>query len=276
MRIDEVRNNYYNSKSIGFNSIERSVIQKHPKIPFLKTVKHKNTSWLFRPGADYCKKLYNYFSKVFSDIKKVNVYNYGCSLGYEAYSFIIGMHYIDNKNFEKFLPIIAKDYDEEIVKEAKTYKIPIDYFYELTDMENHFCIIDSSEYFNLHPLYNNLREPPSWKYMADVKNVLKNNVEFSVADIRKDYVNIKPNNSIVIATNFWPYMSANDRKELAFNLYNQLGNNSYVLIGNFDTNKITFRKGSTADVFLTSAGFKSTEIPNLFVKQSNVTELYHK
>ena len=115
MRICEVKYNCFNSKNVGFNGIDRSVLQKNAILPFIKTVKHKNTSWMFRPGAEYCKKLYYYFSKAFKNKKKVNVYNYGCSLGYEAYSFIIGMRYIDNKNFAKFMPIIAKDYDENNV-----------------------------------------------------------------------------------------------------------------------------------------------------------------
>ena len=173
MRICEVKYNCFNSKNVGFSGIDRSVLQKNTRWPFIKTVKHKNTSWMFRPGAEYCKKLYSYFSKVFKNKKKVNVYNYGCSLGYEAYSFIIGMRYIDNKNFAKFIPIIAKDYDEKIVQEAKTYSIPINYFYEITDMKNHFGVKDNSQYFDLNPIDSIIRHIITNIIAIIIKTILK-------------------------------------------------------------------------------------------------------
>ena len=63
--------------------------------------------------------------------------------------------------------------------------------------------------------------------------LLTDRVQFSNADILKDYKNIKAENSVVFARNFWPYLEK-DIPKLIARLSEQLGKNSTIIIGNYD------------------------------------------
>ena len=263
MHIQNISTNntcYYNP---SFTEINRQVWTKS------YNVKHRNTSYFFRPSLEKCKEFYAYLSKVFRNVDKVNVYSYGCSIGYEAYSFIMGMLSMDSKNFEKFVPVIAKDYDKKIIEYAKKNILPLD-SYEIqnlrelynSDIDKIKDVIDTNFYINYktRDLYAFELSTNPCVYVKPTHK-LTDNVKFSVADIRKDYINIEPENSVVMACNFWPYMRPKDRKELAENLYNHLGKNSLIKIDDFD-NDALFNK-STAKLLL-EVGFKQTPIENLF------------
>ena len=264
MRIQNISTNNSNYYKPSFTEINRQVWTKS------YNVKHRNTSYFFRPSLEKCKEFYAYLSKVFRNVDKVNVYSYGCSIGYEAYSFIMGMFCSGKeKNPEKFMPVMAKDYDKKIIEYAKENILPLSnyeihklrqlYSFDLDRLKD---VIDTNFYikYKTRELYAfELSTNPSTYVKPTDK--LTNNVNFSVADIRKDYENIEPENSVVMACNFWPYMRPKDRRQLAENLYNHLGKNSYVKIDDFD-NDALFNK-STASLLL-GVGFKPTPVENLF------------
>ena len=220
-------------------------------------IKHTNNSWMFRPGLQKCKELYSYISNAYRHEKKVNVYNYGCSLGYGTYSFILG--FLKKKNIEKFFPVMAKDYDKDVIEEAKKFILPLQW-------EEFYNIKQILRQKNINQFMEVKEDNKNGNYIAYLLDVLKNKVCFSVADIRNDYENIIPINSFVMATNFWPYMQQQDKIKLAKDLYYRLEKNSYIKIDYFDNNK-KFLNGSTpAETLLLDAGFKKTKIENLFKK----------
>ena len=74
------------------------------------------------------------------------------------------------------------------------------------------------------------------KFFSEIKlDIFKEYVKFGVADILTDYKNIEPDNSVIFARNFWPYLGCNEQYKLAENLHSHLGKNSLIMIGEFDT-----------------------------------------
>ena len=47
-------------------------------------------------------------------------------------------------------------------------------------------------------------------YCTSVCLNLYSYIDFSVADIKKDYKNINPDNSVVFVRNFWPYIKKDE------------------------------------------------------------------
>lgn len=263
MRVCNINNCYcqkpYNAQ---FRGISREVYKNNQ-------LKYRNNSWMFRPDLPICKQFYDFLYNFFKNIDKVNVYNYACSLGYEAYSFIMGMFARSEKDFEKFMPVIAKDCDKMVINKTRNHIIPLTKcecgditeifdssstkyaeFIEFTDSD----ILDKKMFYKI---FGGL-EADGYT-MGILKDKLIQNVKYSVRDIRKDYKNIKPENSVVLATNFWPYLPAEDRVELARNLSKHLKKNCFVKLDDYD-------EMVNAPNLLLSNGFKKTPVLNLFSK----------
>lgn len=270
MRVQKINNYSQNSYSLNFSGVYRDVYKSG-------NLKHRNVSWMFRPALYECKNFYSYISDVFKNISKVNVYNYGCSAGYEAYSFILGM-FASDKNPEKFFPIIAKDYDETIIQSTNKKILPLE-CNEVNSIKKLFGndedkISDFVTFKDRLKLFSRFRYSPSLYSLLGaqgdtlgiLKDKLTDNVNFSVADIRTDYVNIEPENSLVIATNFWPYMRNEDRYALAKNLSEQMERNCYIKVDKFDNGTSPISPAvSTADLLLQN-GFSLTPVLNLYKK----------
>lgn len=269
MRVESI--GCYNSKNYRpkFRGVSREV---RVGDYFPGKVKHRNTSWMFRPAVEECKRFYNFLTRVFKNVSKVNVYSLGCSIGYEAYSFVMGM-YANRKerNPEKYMPVIAKDYDEVIIKSAKEHLLPLEHS-EVKRIRETFNYNDErvKEFIKFVDSYNIDNELwDSHFYEIDAEgdilgiptDKLLNNVEFSIADIRSDYVNLAPQNSVAMVSNIWPYIEDEERIKLAANLYNRFEKRCFVKIDEFDEEP--FPKTSE---LLMDAGFKPTPIEYLFKK----------
>lgn len=274
MKVSSINRNdcYYTPSYKGFvRSVYKAPVVTDTGIHLVGTLKHMNNSWLYRPNADLCLKHYNYFSKLYPGTERVNVHIYGCSLGYDNYGWLLWLLSGHEKHPERFMPLFGKDYDPQIIKAAQNCLLPLDdneiwtigKVIKKGTFNEFFTFVDKTDENKrlLGKLYDGYIYKPTKK--------LTDNVQFSVADIRKDYINIEPYRSIVVATNLWPYIiEKEDRYELAQNLYKQLAKGSAVKIGEgFDNNRIALRdKKSTAEV-LTGAGFKeSSECRNIFIK----------
>ena len=248
-------NNGYNSKP-NFKSWSREVTKKTfiGKVLQYEVIKHRNDSWFFR-NADIWPTLTEYLIERFKNVTKVNVYSYGCSDGSEPFSFVMRMLSAHPQQASKFLPVIAKDYDKEAINKVEKRE-----YYTIKDLEKkdiNFCTNNSFNRF-----FSIIDSGPAMTF-AFAKNELYDNVRFSVADINCDYKKIEPNNSVVFVRNFWPYIEKwSDRQKLLKNIGNQLGENSFLIIGAFD------RKGTnwTIDNQVVEAGFKRTIVDYVFEK----------
>ena len=154
--------NYYAKPA--FTSWKRDVLNKDNEIV------NRNDTMLYRGDLDW-NSFVKFSNKKYRDVDKVNVYDYACSDGSEAYTFLISMfNNIPIKDTKKFLPVLAYDIDNNAIKKAKSGELSISEEEKLRfainsnyDLETFF---DKNRYFNLY----------------FPKTILSKNVEFDKYD----------------------------------------------------------------------------------------------
>ena len=103
------------------------------------------------------------------------------------------------------------------------------------------------------------------------KPEITDHIDYSVADITKDWKNIEPENSTVAARNFWPYLTIDKAYELGSNLGQHLKTDSSVIFGHFDFNPEGFNgfKEDTVKQIMEASGFAQKENMSeyIFVKK---------
>ena len=241
--------NYYNkAQSPNFKSWTREVLHKNSDpYGFTKLIKHRNDTWLFRDCLDW-KRFDNFLIEKYKDIPKVNVYNYACSNGSEAYTFIMEMFSHNDFNVaRKFMPIVAKDYDQTAIDYAQSGLLRI----EVGEKGGVNSNTDGK-----FPLF--FKESELHENLYETRHILSSNVLFSKADILEDYKTMTKDDTVVLARNFWPYLKYDERIKLAKNLYNHLGDNCTLVIGRFDNTGSW--DGTPTRNILENAGFKQTQI----------------
>lgn len=275
MRIQNINNNCHiykqshnNNYATNFKAWQREVLKKSCHINFIehpvtgaqipqkiKEVQHRNDTLFFRDGS-FWNKLVDFFATKYKDVSKVNVYDYACSNGSEAYTFIMSLLSRLDENFvKKFFPILAKDYDSYAIEVAQENNLPISEA-EIADIN----MLTGGQFTRFFGAGKSFDKWGTGYYPA--RNELKDNVVFTQADILEDYKNINPTNSIVFARNFWPYLTGENQIRLAKNLYKQLDKNATVVIGQYDLMDIRFTK--QADDLLRNAGFKEVINSDLY------------
>lgn len=251
MIVNSVQMGYRNQTNLTFNSWHREV--RKMTLEGEKII-HRNDTWFFR-NPELWPKLVDFFVEEFKNVQKVNVYNYACSNGSEPYTFVMQMLSSFPQEASKFFPVIAKDYDEEAIKRAKNNEYHVIGNQEIENI-NYYTGNNFSTYFNV------IDEMHSAKF-AYPSQKLCENVEFSLADINSDYKKIQPDNTIVFVRNFWPYIENWwDRQKLLNKLFDRLGENSFIVIGQFD------REGTnwTIDNQVIEAGFRRTNVDFVYEK----------
>ena len=234
---------------------------------YLKTGFNRNNTSFFRDG-DFIKNLTDMLSEKFKDIPKVNVYCFGCSDGSEALSFIMNMLANTKEiNPQKFFPIIARDIDPFAIDKAMKQ------VHHMTkDEKDRVNYYTNGQYdrFVEQP-YGEPREPIDKNDCGTrilIKKDLFDNVDFAVGDIFENYKEIEPENSVVMARNFWPYVKGSEKRKQFFkDLYQHLDFGSYFVIGNFDQKGLIYNlQGDLRADLEHRIGFKPTSIENVFVK----------
>lgn len=213
---------------------------------------HRNDTSFFRQDIKDWDKFVDYFERKFKDAEKVNIYSLACSSGDEPYSLAIKLiEKLGEKKAQKYFPIIASDYDEKIIRMANDGYLPI--LDEDIDVLNFHTNGNISKYFILAEKLPNYIKDMNLFFdgLMKVKPVIRDKVNFSVSDAAEKCKIIKPDNTIILARNFWPYLQGEDKRiKLANELYKNLGKNSAVVVGNFDDSC-----GSYASQKLQDTGF---------------------
>lgn len=251
MRVLNIQSNYNNISYKGFSR----TVYKPGATQIEANVLHRNNSSFLR--EDYnIKSILNFFAKTFKDVDKVSFYDYASSIGLEAYSFLLGMDlFLDAGEAKKFLPIYARDYDEEVINLALRRQL------EIQDSEKYKLEDNMVENFNknFYPInQNELLTTPTYR----VSDKYASQVNFEVGDITKDYINLPKENVILSVRNCWPYFSKEDQLYLPEKLCNHFEKNAVIMIGSFD-----FRTQHSKD-FLKN-GFKKAYVKTngaVFVK----------
>ena len=192
----------------------------------------------------------------YKDESKVNVYNYACSDGSEALSLLMALKSKFSDIAKKFFPILAVDYDEVAIAKAKRRVYEIGYI-ERDEINKH---TDNgfNKYFT--KINKNIRTDKNYIFSAEHCDDIK----FEVANVLKNYKKIKSQNSLVMARNFWPYLSDADKVKLAEGLSDRMRKKCTLVIGEFDLEN----RWSKLDItkILTNAGFKQTDSNLIFEK----------
>lgn len=186
----------------------------------------------------------NVFDKQFPR-GKVNIYDFACSDGSEAYSIIIALiEQLGEKKASRFFPIQASDIDPEIVKMAQSGKI-IATEEDILSIEGMVKKGDIKKYFSKTPVCGG-------KYILSPKEILTKNVIFKQEGINQglDKIN-KDEQNIIFARNFWKYLSSDDLVSTSWKLGQKANDKTLLFIGNFDLQK------NKDPFFLEALGFSS-------------------
>lgn len=207
---------------------------------------------MFRQDIGNWNKFVDYLDKKYKNADKVNIYSLASSAGDEVYSLAIKLlEKHGETGAKKYFPIKASDYDEKIIRMAQEGFLP------MYDVDEKVINEHTNKKFNKY--FEKIKEIPDFikemdmefDFIVKVKPVLREKVQFTVADATRECQNVKPDNSIVMARNFWPYLKdESTRIKLANDLYKTLGENSAVMMGKFDD---TY--GAFASQKLQDAGF---------------------
>lgn len=255
------------SYSPSFSSCSRDVNDSDGK--FI----HRNDTSMFRSDIGRWDSFVNYLDEKYKNIDKVNIYSLSSSAGDEVYSLAIKLlEKYGETNSQKFFPIKASDYDEKIIKMAQAGYLPM---YE-EDEE----IVNENTNGKFNKYFEKTEEVPDFiknmdiefDFLVKVKPILRNKIQFSVANATEACQKVKPDNSFIMVRNFWPYLKdETTRIKLAQDLYKTLGENSAVMLGKFDDTS-----GAFASKNLYDAGFVChPELYTIFEKNNTPYPNYY-
>ncbi|MBQ4646555.1 MAG: hypothetical protein IJB79_04330 [Candidatus Gastranaerophilales bacterium] len=165
----------------------------------------------------------------FKDAPKVNVYDFACSDGSEAYSLILSLlDKFGEEEAKKYFPILAYDIDDEMIKVAKSGEIPVCD----DDIRRFHYNIQNLNQTDFYKITFQQDSPSSKAFVANEK--LRNKVHFQQEDILNALDSIESSNSLILCRNFFPYLSKVQMWEIIGKLRFKLDSTSLVVIGNFD------------------------------------------
>ena len=234
------------------NTLNGDTFIKESYNPFENEVKNSNFSVFFRDDIE--DNIFSNWNTVIREIceklpkdKKINIYDFACSDGSEAYSLIISLiETLGEKEAERFLPIKAFDKDKEIIKRAKSNFI----FADKNDIER----IKRYTNDNLEKYFYVAKEE-NGQCLLVVRPILSSNVVFKQAKIQDEIKNLNEPNSLIFARNMWKYLPEDERISSFKEMYDTIDSSSKLLLGAFD-----FHKGGKLPVGLAEAGFTASDI----------------
>ena len=201
--------------------------------------------------------LIKFLAKNFKNKKTINVINGACSDGSESFSLVMALkEFLPEKDYRKFLPIKAFDFNEDIIKKAKSG------FLDISDTDKakiNKYITDKSTYFdeNIDSFIN------SDEYQKlKLKKELTNCVDFEVNDIFKVLENLTDDsNTILLFRNALIHLGDDNAKKFASLASEKLKPNSIVIIGNTDVASTKIKQ------YMTEEGFTEV-IKNVYRKNN--------
>lgn len=203
-----------------------------------------NSTNFFRRDLDW-KSIGGIFNKQFPK-GKVNVYDFACSDGSEAFSLVITLiEQLGEKKAQRFFPIIASDIDEEIINMATSGRIRATHD-DIFAMQNIIKDGNIKKYFGVTELGGG-------EFLLSPKEILTKNIIFKKQGISRGLDEVqKDENNIILARNFWKYLSREEMSNATWKIGEKSNDKTLVVMGNFDIGK----DGETP-FFLKNLGFDS-------------------
>ena len=251
MRINPINYNNYDCR------------KQNPSFSAYATMACKNDKLLYKTETGFFRgdllwdNFLNYILRKFTNTEdKVNIVNHACSAGYETYSLLIMlMNKLSRHDYQRFFPIIARDIDAGAIKYAKqgvfqagSPELRLLNQYGEDTFDNNFQVESLENPRNLSWATGNL----SWynKYKITCNENIRQYIDFAESDIYNDKDLISKKNTILLCRNFWPYLGEEKCCKLAGFLAENIGENSSVVIGDFDC-------AFDIDLLLEAKGFKN-------------------
>ena len=252
MHVNSISNNPYLNNNLSFKHWNRTVYNYLSDGK--KCISHRNDTYFFRDN-ELWRDFVLFFTDKFKHLSKVNVYDYGCSNGEEIYTFLMCLSSMfPEEVINKFSNITAKDIDEVAIKKA------LQNLYTINCKEQ--INLYTRNKFNIFFIQKKYTPGDSFILYKVIKE-LYDKVNFSVGDIKKDYINITPNNNIIFMRNFLPYIDNwGERQQLLRNIGKQLHKDSFIVIGEYDVRGTNYKINNE----IIDAGFTRTRIPYVFEK----------
>lgn len=177
---------------------------------------------------------------------KVNVYDFACSDGSEAFSLIIALiEQLGEKKAQRFFPIIASDVDGEIISMAKSGKI-------MATQEDIFAMKNIIKDEKIKR-YFDVTELGGERYLLSPKKILTKNVVFKKEPISCGLDEVqKDENNIIFARNFWKYLTREEMTSASWKIGEKTNNKTFVVLGNFD-----IPRNEETPFFLKALGYDS-------------------
>ena len=228
-----IKNQYASSKAqnCSFSSSYRAVEDLSGKL------KYRTSTSFFREDIEWYD-LANLLGEKYKNTDKVNIVDYACSSGEEAYTIVLSLiKQLGKKTASKFFPIVAKDIDEENIRMAKSG-------YLIANEKEKKFLDDSSGFFprpfNIHSI-NSYHKRQSYiyrnkaKYLIEFDRDLRKNIKFSVADINEDINSLPQKDTVLFCRNMWPYLPSQNQIKLLDIIMEKIHNtNSLIVLGDYD------------------------------------------
>lgn len=241
MKISPIKCNLFQKTkpNVNFGSSRRTIYKTGEGDVFVKPFYDKEMKFTnSKKGQILCSNTTDFFrddiywgwlarnlNTLFPKDKKVNVYNFACSDGSEAYTLAISLiEKLGEKEAQRFFPIKATDIDPYIIEEAKSGRV----FAEEYDIEKlkEETGNNIEKYFTMKKVENG--------YILEAKDILKNNIEFSRGDFLSGLDNIEKENNLILCRNFWAYLGEDEIIKCTKKLHKKLDESSIILIGHYD------------------------------------------
>lgn len=243
MKIIPINNyNKYNNCQPSFKAYSTEVLLKDGKIAY------KTLSNFYRADIHWVN-FVNYIIHKYRNVDKVNIVNHACSAGYEPYSLLMLLIKTLGEESKKFLPIIARDIDEDIINFAKNCKLPV------ANLELSMTKYHGGDIFNKNFEVSRIQDAGGgvWndRYIVSCNTNLRQNIDFCKSDIFNDKDFINKENTVLLFRNVWKYLGVEKIAKLADFLGENMKQSSVLVIGEFDI-------ANHVDEILVNRGFRSS------------------
>lgn len=228
---------------LRFGSSEREVFDTDGNVV------NRNYTTFFRTDLQW-ENFVRFIDNKYKNSHDINLTCYGCSDGSEPYTLALSLINYTPATGYKIYPIIAKDYDPYIIKQAKSEQCHVanDDILAINDHTD-------GEFNSYFQVYSSTNE--DFDYSISPKKPLYDKIIFEQANILDDLKNLPDENNVIMCRNFWKYLGEDKFDELAEKLYQKTKNKGLVVIGSYD------RKFKVNEV-LERHNFRETDIKNVF------------
>ncbi len=234
---------YPNSAKPNFKSNEDVFVDKNGVIT------NKTMTFFFRDDLDW-QHLGEFLEHRYKNSDNVNITDYGCSDGSEAYTIAMTIFTHAPHLKDTAFPIIAKDNFPDVLEDARSGKVHI-----------YNKDIYSINYYTKNRIWDFMQAVRCNKFGYDMalapKPVLQDKIIFEQGDILEDLDNLPEKNNVIFCRNFWKYFDKENYHNLAAHLYEKTKDNGLVVIGNVEE-----RLG--IPLILNQHGFTETSVENVY------------